>query len=108
MTERNVGAFPRPKENATGNYIQIPLECIIHKITKGKGSHKCDLYKTLRIKENHFTSAHIEAHHRCWRLIHGELARLASTEWRFMCISGEKTLETIWKELTEEFEEELK
>ena len=24
-----------------------------------------------------------------------------------MCISGEKNLETIWKELTEEFEEEL-
>ena len=43
-----------------------------------------------------------------WRLIHGELARLASVKWRFMCISGEKTLETIWKELTEEVEEELK
>ncbi len=28
-------------------------------------------------------------------------------EWRFMCISGAKTLDTIWKELTEEFEEEL-
>ena len=28
-------------------------------------------------------------------------------EWRFMCITGEKNLETVWKEFTEEFEEDL-
>ena len=33
--------------------------------------------------------------------------RLVSADWRFMCITGEKNLETIWKELTEEFEEDL-
>ena len=49
-----------------------------------------------------------QPHHRYWRLIHGELVRLASVEWRFMFISGEKNLEKIWKELVEEFYEELK
>ena len=107
----------------------FPSNAWIHKITKGKESNKCDLCNTLRIRENHFTSeadlpvqdlghiqhtcealseAHTASHHRCWRLLHGELVRLACAEWRFMCISGEKNLETIWKELTEEFEEEFK
>ncbi len=53
------------------------------------------------------SKAHTTFHHRYWRLLHGELARLASAEWRFMCISGEENLDTIWKGLTEEFEEEL-
>jgi hypothetical protein len=53
------------------------------------------------------TESHTVVHHKWWRLIHGELVRLDSTEWRFMYISGEKKLDTIWKELTEEFEEEL-
>ena len=54
------------------------------------------------------SEAHTAAHHRCWRLIHEELARLASPEWRFMCITGEKNLATVWKELAEEFQPELK
>ena len=97
----------------------FPSNVWIHRITKGKESNKCDLCKDLRInlKENRFTTeidlpeqdlghiqhtcealteAHTAAHHRCWQLIHGELARLASPKWRFMCISGEKKLETIW------------
>ena len=42
-------------------------------------------------------------HHRCCRIIHAELGRLASTKWRFICINGEKTLKTIWNELEVEF-----
>jgi hypothetical protein len=91
----------------------FPSNAWIHRITKGKESNKCDLCKALWIKENRFTTeadlpeqdlghvqhtcealaeAHTAAHHRCWRLIHGELARLASSKWRFMCITGEKSL----------------
>ena len=47
------------------------------------------------------SETHTAAHHRCWRMIHGELARLASPKWKLMCISGEKNLETTWTELTE-------
>ena len=49
----------------------------------------------------------LEAHHQCWRLIHGELTQLTSPEWKFMCISatpGEKCLQTIWNELLLEIE----
>ncbi len=74
----------------------LPVQELVHI------QHTCEA-----LSEAH-TAKHTATHHRCWRLLHGELARLASTEWRFMCISGEKKLETIWKELTEEFEEELK
>ncbi len=34
---------------------------------------------------------HTLTHHRCWRIIHTELGRLASSKWRFICINGEKT-----------------
>ena len=51
------------------------------------------------------SEAHTADHHRWWRLIHGELSRLVSTKWRFMCITGEKNLETIWTELTDEFKD---
>jgi len=44
------------------------------------------------------------AHHQCWRLIHGELARLAAPEWKFLCISGEKCLQTLWNEIPSEIE----
>ena len=50
------------------------------------------------------SAAHIDAHHQCCRLIHGELARLASPEWTFLCISGEKCLQTIWNEIPSEIE----
>jgi hypothetical protein len=45
------------------------------------------------------------AHHRCWRLIHAELARLASPEWRFICVNNEKCFRTVWSELAQEFPE---
>jgi hypothetical protein len=107
---------------------RFPSNVLIHRNTKGKESNKCDLCRSLRIKENRFTSeadlpeqdlghiqhtceaiseAHTAAHHRSWRLIHEELARLASSEWRFMCITGEKNLATVWKELKEEFRADL-
>jgi hypothetical protein len=41
--------------------------------------------------------------HRCWRIIHAELGRLASSKWRFICINGGKNLKTIWNELEDEF-----
>ena len=95
-----------------------------HKITNGKESDKCDLCKTLWISQGRFTTEsalpiqtlghiqhtcealseiHTMAHHRCWRLIHGELSRLASPAWRFICINHEKSFRTIWTELAQEF-----
>ena len=107
---------------------RFPSNVWINRITKGKESSKCDLCKALWIKENRFTTetdlpdqdlghiqhscealaeAHTAPHHRCCRLIHGELSQLASPNRRFMCISGEKNLETIWQELEEEFREDI-
>ena len=95
-------------------------------ITKGKDVNKCDLCRALWIAEGRFntedelpiqTLGHIQhqcealselhtlAHHRCWRIIHAELVRLATSTWRFICINGEKTLKTIWNELEAEFPE---
>ena len=37
-------------------------------------------------------------------LIHGELARLAAPEWKFLCISGEKFLQTLWNDIPSEIE----
>ena len=48
---------------------------------------------------------HTMAHHRCWRLIHGELSRLASSDWGFICINNEKCFRTVWTELAQEFPE---
>jgi hypothetical protein len=84
--------------------LQSPWDCSLEPMcccdTKKKESRrKCDLFKTLWIAEDRFTTkenlpeqdlgriqhtceapaaAHTEAHHQCWHLIHGELARLAS------------------------------
>jgi hypothetical protein len=33
------------------------------------------------------------------------LARLAAPEWKFLCVSGEKCLQTIWDEITSEFKD---
>jgi hypothetical protein len=33
------------------------------------------------------------------------LARLAVPEWKFLCISGEKCLQTIWDEITSDFKD---
>ena len=37
--------------------------------------------------------------------IHGELARLAAPGWKFLCVSGEKSLQTIWDDITSDFED---
>jgi ribonuclease HI len=110
MLQANTHSFP-------SNYWR-------NKITKGKESNKCDLCRALWTAEGRTTTedelpiqtlGHIQhqcealseihtlAHHRCWRIIHAELGRLASTKWRFICINGEKTFKTIWNELEAEF-----
>jgi len=38
-------------------------------------------------------------------MIHGDLARLAAPKWKFLCVSGEKCLQTIWDEITSDFED---
>ncbi len=48
---------------------------------------------------------HTMVHHRCWRLIHGELSQLTSPKWRFVCINSGKCFRTVWKELDQEFPE---
>ena len=65
------------------------------KQTLGHIQHSCEA----------LSAAHIDAHHQCWRLIHGELARLATPGWKFLCVSGEKCLQTIWDEITSEFKD---
>ncbi len=86
-------------------------------ITKDRESDRCDLCRTLWIAEGRFrtekelpeqtmghiqhtcealSAPHSDAHHQCWWLIHGELARLETPEWKFLCVSNEKCLQTIW------------
>jgi hypothetical protein len=108
------------------NSHTFPTNSWIHKITKGRESDRCDLCRTLWMAEGRFkteeelpkqtlghiqhtcealSAAHIDAHHQCWRLIHGELARLATPGWKFLCVSGEKCLQTIWNDITSDFED---
>ena len=108
------------------NSHTFPTNSWIHRITKDRESDRCDLCRALWIAEGRFrtekdlpeqtlghiqhtcealSAAHIDAHHQCWRLIHGELARLAAPEWKFLCVSGEKCLQTIWDEITSDFED---
>ena len=97
------------------------------RISKGKESDRCDLcVKSLWVSQNHFTTEsvlheqtlvhlqhtcedlrdfHTMTHHRRWCLIHGELSRLVSSTWKFICIEKEKNLRTIWTELVQEFPE---
>ncbi len=63
--------------------------------TLGHIQHQCEALSEI----------HTLAHHRCWRIIHAELGRLASSKWRFVCINGEKNLKTIRKDLEDEFPE---
>jgi len=51
------------------------------------------------------SAAHIEDHHQCCRRIHGELARVVSPEWKFLCLSVEKFLQTKWDEITSDFKD---
>jgi hypothetical protein len=108
------------------NSHTFPTNVWIHKITKGKASDRCDLSKSLWIVEVRFSTEkdlpeqtlgyiqqtcealsadHIDAHHQCCRLIHGELARLTVPEWKFLYVVGEKCLQTIWNDITDEFED---
>jgi hypothetical protein len=103
----------------------LPSNAWIHKIKKETESNRCDLCKSLWIAQGRFntekdlpvqtlghiqhtsealSTAHIDAHHQCWRLIHGELARLAVPGWKFLCISGEKCLQTLWNDIPTEIE----
>ena len=107
------------------NSHTFPSNVWIHRITKKQESDRCDLCKALWIAEDRFkpekdlpeqtlgyiqhtcealSAAHIDAHHQCWRLIHAELSRLAVPEWKFLCISGEKCLQTLWNDIPTEIE----
>ena len=109
------------------------LESIMHcflsnvwrnKITNSKESDKCDLCKARWKSQGRLTTEgalpiqtlghiqhtcevlselHTMTHHRCWRLLHGELSRLTPSKWRFVCINSEKCFRTVWKELAQEF-----
>jgi hypothetical protein len=111
------------------------LKSIIHcfpsnfwrgKITNGKESDRYDLCKALWISQGRFTTEatlpvqtlghiqhtcevlsqiHTMTHHRCWCLIHGNLSRLTSSDWRCICIDNEKCFRTVWTELVQEFPE---
>jgi hypothetical protein len=108
------------------NSHTFPTNAWIHRITKGKESDRCDLCRALWIEEGRFrtendlpeqtlghiqhtcealSAEHIDDHHQCWRLIHGELARLGTPERKFLCVSDEKCLQTIWDEITSEFKD---
>ena len=108
------------------NSQTFPTNSWRHKITKGRESDRCDLCRTLWMTEGRFkteeelpkqtlghiqhtceslSAVHIDAHHQCWRLIHGELARLTAPGWKFLCVSGEKCLQTIWDDITSDFED---
>jgi hypothetical protein len=107
------------------NSYTFPTNTWIHTITKGKESDRCDLCRTLWIEEGRFrtekdlpeqtlghiqhtyealSTVHIDVHHQCWGLIHGELTRLAAPEWK-LCVSGEKCLQTIWDDITSELKD---
>jgi hypothetical protein len=107
------------------NSHTFPTNVWIHKITEKKESDRCDLCKTLWIVEGRFKTEkdlpeqnlghiqhtsetlsgdHIDDHHQCWRLIHGELVRVAAPEWKFLYISGEKCLQTLWNDIPSEIE----
>ncbi len=83
------------------NSHTFPTNAWIHKITKGKESDRCDLCRVLWTAEGRFrtekdlpeqtlghiqhacealSATHIDSHHQCWRLIHGELSRLTAPE----------------------------
>jgi hypothetical protein len=51
------------------------------------------------------STEHIDTHHQCWQPIHRELTRLGTPEWKFLCVSGEKCLQTIWDDITSEFKD---
>ena len=107
------------------NSQTFPTNSWRHKITKGRESDRYDLCRTLWMAEVRFkteeelpkqtlghiqhtcealSAVHIDAHHQYWRLIHGELARLEAPGWKFLCVSGEKCLQTIWDDITSDFE----
>jgi hypothetical protein len=91
MDEYDLGKVTEPIENAEGRFKtkkDLPEQ------TLGHIQHMCEA----------LSAAHIDVHHQCWCLIHGELARLASPEWKFLCISGEKCLQTIWDKIPSEIE----
>ena len=98
MVKENTSPTSRPEENTRINYFCFSSNIWRNKITNNKESDKCDLCKALWVSQGRFTTEralpiqtlghiqhtcealselHTMAHHRCWRLIHGELSRLA-------------------------------
>jgi hypothetical protein len=94
------------------NTNNFPWNYWRHKITKGKESNRCDLCRALWIAEGRFkteddlpiqtlghiqhqcvalTEIHTLAHHRCWRIIHTELGRLASSNGDSFALMGKRT-----------------
>ena len=111
---------PDQRRMLQANSHTFPSNVWIHRITRKKESDRCDLCKDLWIAEDRFktekdlpeqtlghiqhtcetlSADHIDGHHQCWRLIHGEVARLAAPEWKFLYISGEKCLQTLWNDI---------
>jgi hypothetical protein len=91
------------------NSHTFPTNVWIHKITKKKEFDRCDLKDLPEQNLGHIqhtcetlSVAHVDGHHQCWRLIHGELARLTTPQWKFWWISGEKYLQTIWNDIPSE------
>jgi hypothetical protein len=111
---------PDQRRMLQGNTHSFPSNYWRHKITKGKESNKFELCRALWIAEGRsntddeppiqtlghvqnqceaLSEIHTLAHHRCWRIIHAELGRLASS------LNGDsfaKNLKTIWNELDNE------
>jgi hypothetical protein len=94
------------------NTHSFPWNYWRHKITKGKESNRCDLCRALWIAEGRFkteddlpiqtlghiqhqcvalTEIHTLAHHRCWRIIHTKLGRLASSNGDSFALMGNET-----------------
>ena len=67
----------------------MPIQTLVHLY------HTCEALSEI----------HTMTHHRCWRLIHGELSRLVSSDWSLICIHNEKNFRTVWTELAQEFPE---
>ena len=99
MDEDDIGKVTRPQENTSVNdFTYLPVEHM-------DPQNRCDLCKVLWLEEDRFTTkndlpeqtlghiqhtcetlstSHIDTHHQCWCLIHGELTRLSSPEWKFL------------------------
>jgi hypothetical protein len=79
------------------NSHTFPTNSWIYKIPKGKESDRYDLCKDLWITEDRLTTEKDLPEQK-------ELARLTDPTWKFLYISGEKYLQTLWNEIPSEIE----